>query len=525
MAAEANPRMSLARDVTTVGSATLASRLLGFARDVGIAAVLGAGAFTDAFFAVLQIMNFFRRLLAEGALNAAFVPLWLRIKSTEGDRATDRFLWEVLAAMVLAVGALALLGFWFAPAVIEALAPGFGVARQAMAIDYLRIAAPYVALAGTVAVLAATLNAEGRFVAVALGVIAFNAMLLAALAWAAAFGGAVPSTIGAILAHGIVLGGLAQLLITGVGFFLLRKTRPLRMHFGLSADTRRFFARAVPALIAAGIPQLKLIAGAMVASSSPAALSWLYYANRLYELPLGVISIAIASVLVPAIAASVRSGEADELAAAQSRGFEIALGLALPAAVGFAVLAEPIARGLFERGAFGPRDTAAVAAALAAICAGLPGHGLEKVLGAISFAHEDTRTPMLAALAGLAAAVVGAFALFPRYGAVGVAAAIAISGWVGATLLTAILARRGWLALDRGAWRRLPRLAVAAAIMGGVIFAANALAAPMLDGSQLIRVGGLAGLVALGLAVYVASLEVLGVARLHDLLMAIRQRV
>jgi putative peptidoglycan lipid II flippase len=529
MAAEANPRMSLARDVTTVGSATLASRLLGFARDVGIAAVLGAGAFADAFFAVLQIMNFFRRLLAEGALNTAFVPLWLRIKSTEGDRATDRFLWEVLAAMVLAVGTLALLGFLFAPAVIEMLAPGFSGERQTMAVDYLRIAAPYVALAGTVAVLAATLNAEGRFVAVALGVIAFNATLLVALGWAAAFGGAVPSTVGAILTHGIVLGGLAQLLITAAGFFMLRKTRPetrpMRAYLGLSADSRRFFARAVPALIAAGIPQLKLIAGAMVASSSPAALSWLYYANRLYELPLGVISIAIASVLMPAIAASVRSGKADELAAAQSRGFEIALGLALPAAVGFAVLAEPMARGLFERGAFGPGDTAAVAAALAAICAGLPGHGLEKVLGAISFAHEDTRTPMLAALAGLAAAVVGAFALFPRYGAVGVAAAIAISGWVGATLLTAILAHRGWLALDRGAWRRLPRLVVAAAVMGGVIFAANALAAPMLDGSQLIRIGGLVVLVALGLAVYVASLEVLGVARLHDLLTAIRQRV
>jgi len=517
--------MSLARDVTTVGGATLASRLLGFARDVGIAAVLGAGIFTDAFFAVLQIVNFFRRLLAEGALNAAFVPLWLRIKSTEGDRGTDRFLWEVLAAMLLAVGALALLGFLLAPGIIDVLAPGFAGERRALAVDYLRIAAPYVALAGTVAVLAATLNAEGRFGAVALGVIAFNATLLAAVAWAAALGGEPRSAIGATLTHGIVFGGLAQLVVTGLGFLRLRRARPMPMLFGLSIDARRFFARAIPALIAAGIPQLKLIAGAMVASSSPAAVSWLYYANRLYELPLGVVSIAIASVLVPAIAASVRSGEAEELAAAQSRGFEIALGLALPAAVGFAVLAEPMARGLFERGAFGPRDTAAVAAALVAICAGLPGHGLEKVLGAISFAHEDTRAPMLAALAGLAAAIVGALALFPRYGAVGVAAAIAISGWVGATLLTAILARRGWLALDRGAWRRLPRLAVAAVIMGAVIFAANALAAPILDGSQLIRIGGLAVLVALGLAVYGASLQLLGVVRLHDLIIAIRQRV
>src|SRR5258708_14128343 len=121
--------MSLARDITTVGSATLASRLLGFVRDMGIAAVLGAGVFSDAFFAVLQIVNFFRRLLAEGALNAAFVPLWLRIKSTEGERGASRFLQQVFGAMLLAVTALALLGLWFAPDVIDLLPPGFGAER------------------------------------------------------------------------------------------------------------------------------------------------------------------------------------------------------------------------------------------------------------------------------------------------------------------------------------------------------------------------------------------------------------
>jgi hypothetical protein len=147
----------------------------------------------------------------------------------------------------------------------------------------------------------------------------------------------------------------------------------------------------VPGLVAARVPQLKLIAGTMVASASPAAVSWLYYANRLYELPLGVVSIASAAVLVPAIAASVREAAPEAIAAAQSRGYEIGLALALPSAVGFALLAEPIAGGLFERGAFGARDTAAVGAALAAICAGLPGHALEKVLGAVSFAHEDAR--------------------------------------------------------------------------------------------------------------------------------------
>jgi putative peptidoglycan lipid II flippase len=283
----------------------------------------------------------------------------------------------------------------------------------------------------------------------------------------------------------------------------------------------------VPGIVAGGIPQLKLMAGVMVASSSPAAVSWLYYANRLYELPLGVVSIAIASVMVPVIASSVRTGDREAIADAQSRTFEIALGLSLPAAVAFAVLADSIAGGLFERGAFGPRDTAAVAAALAAICAGLPGHTLEKVLGAVSFAREDTRTPMLTALAGLAAAVAGSLALYPSYGHVGVAAAIGISGWVGATLLGIISWRRGWLRLDHEATRRLPRIIAATMAMGIAIFGMReVLASPFnAGGSQLARIAVLALLVVIGLAVYLASLELLGVARMRDLVRAVRYRL
>src|SRR6516165_12222793 len=150
-------------------------------------------------------------------------------------------------------------------------------------------------------------------------------------------------------------------------------------------ELRGFYAKALPGLIASGIPQLKLIAGAMVASSSQAAVSWLYYANRLYELPLGVVSVAIASVLGPRIAANVLVRDRTARASMQARAFEISLGLAVPSALAFIILAQPIAAGLFERGAFGSQDAAAVAAALAALAAGLPGHVLEKVLGAISF--------------------------------------------------------------------------------------------------------------------------------------------
>jgi len=544
--------MVLARDIATVGSATLMSRLLGFVRDMAIAAVLGAGAVSDAFFAVLQIVNFFRRLLAEGALNAAFVPLWLRIKQADGEGGAYRFCYDVFRVIALAVVAVALIGMFSASVVIDLLAPGFAGERHALAADYLHMAAPYVALAGVVAVMAAVLNAEGRVTAVAIGTVAFNAVLLLVLAGIVVFGPLLPPFAAAILAHAIVLAGLAQLMVTGVGFVGLRPipTRadepdsgrmsgarnakwprwPLASLVnaartaGYSRDVRRFFALAVPGLVAAGIPQLKLIAGAMIASSSPAAVSWLYYANRLYELPLGVVSIATAAVLVPSIAAAVRDGEREGIAARQSRSFEIALGLALPAAVAFAVLAEPIARALFERGAFGARDTAAVAAALAAICVGLPGHALEKIFGAVSFAHEDTRTPMLAALAGLAVAIAGSLALFPSHGHVGVAAAIGMSGWVGAALLGIILGRRGWLDLDRAAARRLLRIVAATLVMGIAVFGMQVLLAPAFGegGSQLMRLAALGLLVAIGLAVYVAAIGLLGVARLRDLVGAVR---
>jgi putative peptidoglycan lipid II flippase len=255
-------------------------------------------------------------------------------------------------------------------------------------------------------------------------------------------------------------------------------------------------------------------------------VSWLYYANRLYELPLGVVSIAVASVIVPIIAASVRAGHADAIAAAQSRAFEIALALALPSAAAFAVLADPIAGGLFERGAFGPHDTAMVAAALAAISAGLPGHVLEKVLGAVSFAHEDTRTPMITALCGLTAATVGALLLFPRHGHVGVAAAIAFSGWVGATTLAVVLWRRGWLEIDRAAQRRLPRIVLATVVMALAIMGGNYLMGSVLDmtGSALARIVTLVVLVAVGLGVYLAAIQVLGIARFDELRADLRRR-
>src|SRR5215510_3038105 len=386
--------MTLARNVTTVGGATLVSRLLGFVRDMLIAATLGAGALSDAYFVAFAVPNLFRRLLAEGALNAAFIPIWLRIRHERGSEGARQFGENILGLMMLGLGVIALIGVVLAPVVVRMLAPGYapGSERFILAVDYARLAIPYLAIAGVVAVAAATLNAEGRTGATALGVVIFNVVLIAAVVVLLVHGMAATPAAGVVLSASVLLAGGAQLLLVG-GALVRLPVAPRRLRLSVSSDVRLFFGLAVPGLIAAGIPQLKLMAGSIVASPSEAAVSWLYYAYRLYELPLGVVSVAIAAAIGPAVAASLRATDATAIASAQSRAFETALGLALPAALALGLLAPDIAAVLFERGAFRPDDTAAVAAAIAAICAGLPGHALEKALATVSFAQEDTRTP------------------------------------------------------------------------------------------------------------------------------------
>jgi len=263
----------------------------------------------------------------------------------------------------------------------------------------------------------------------------------------------------------------------------------------------------------------------MIASSSLSAVSWLYYANRLIEMPLGVVSIAIGTVLVPAFTHAVRSGDSHELAHVESRGLELSIGLALPAALALAALAEPVVRILFERGAFTADDTAATAAALAAFALGLPGHVLAKTFSPVFFAREDTGTPMRAALLGLVVAIGGSLLLRPSMGHVGIALAIALSGWASALLLGILIARRFGFGIDAQARRRLPRIVIAAVVMGLAVLAGLSWLAPWLGPGAhgLTRVVALAVLVAAGLAVYLVLLTLFRVTSPHQLWQAVRR--
>jgi putative peptidoglycan lipid II flippase len=517
--------MSLARNVATVGGITFLSRILGFGRDVMIAALFGAGVRADAFFVAFQLANLFRRLLSEGAMNAAVVPLYLRARDQGGEPAAGAFAGQLIGTLAIGLTGVALLVALAMPVVVTILAPGFafGGPRITIAVELARLMLPYLALAGPLAVLMGVLNANHRFAFAAFATAAFNATMLAALGviFLLQAGDSVLS--GRIVAASVALAGVAQLVLVGIGVWIApERVTPLGVSFG--PPIRRFLALAIPGLIASGIPQITIIAAVMVASASHSAVSWLYYANRLIELPLGIVGIAIGTVLVPAFAHALRSGDRAELAAAESRGLEIALFLALPAAVALAVLAQPIVAVLFERGAFTAADTAATAAALSAFALGLPGHVLVKAFSPIFFAREDTATPMVAALVGFAVALIGSLLLLPGFGHVGVAIATSVSGWVSAGMLAVIIARRIGFSLDRNARHRLPRIAFAALVMGVVIEILRMALAPWLGGdSNLARLAALGALISAGFAVYTAVLHMLGVARLRDLVKATRR--
>ena len=518
--------MSLARNVLTVGTATLLSRVLGFVRDVMIAALIGAGALADAFFVAFQLPNLARRLLAEGALNAALVPMYLRARDEGGDAAAGAFAGRITGTLTLLLLLAAGVFLVAMPAVVLLLAPGFGAAdpRMVPAIAFARLTLPYMVLAGALSVLMGVLNANQRFAAAGFAAVVFNAVLVAALA-TMLLGRVGDVAAGRALSVAIGFAGLAQLALLGAAVWIApERATPVSVSVG--PEMRRFLALAIPGLIAGGIPQLTVIAGVMVASVEPSAVSWLYYANRLIELPLGIVGIAVGTVLMPAFSHALRAGDKAKLIETESRGLELTLGLALPAAIALAVLAEPIVRTLFERGAFLPADTAATALALAAFALGLPGHVLVKAFAPVFFAREDTATPMRAALAGFVVAVVGSLSLFPLIGHAGVAVAIALSGWAGAGLLGVMIAARIGFSLDAAARRRLPRIALAALAMGIAVQLAARLAGPWLAAGVpgVVRAATLGGLVVLGVAAYAVALHLAGVVRLGELPAAVRRR-
>ncbi|SLN19643.1 murein biosynthesis integral membrane protein MurJ [Oceanibacterium hippocampi] len=507
--------MNLAKAAATVGGFTMLSRILGFVRDILIAAMLGAGPLADAFVVAFRIPNLFRRLVAEGAFTAAFVPMFSRRLEASGKEAARAFGEQVFSVMLVTVGLFTLLAEIFMPYLMYGLAPGFSADADkfALAVELTRITFPYLLAMALVSLLGGMLNAVYRFAAMAAAPVLLNIILIAALAIVVPLVG-LP---GQVLAWGVAVAGLAQLVYLMVAS-AREGLRPRLVRPRFDAAIRRLLTLMLPAALGAGVTQINIVVGTMIASFlSTGAIAHLYYADRVYQLPLGVIGIAIGTALLPLLSRQLRAGEDGAAMQSLNRGLEFSLLLTLPAAVALATIAGPIAIVLFERGAFTAADSMATAGALAAYAFGLPAFVLVKVLAPPFFAREDTRTPVIVATAAVAANIALSLALIGPLGHVGIALATTLAGWLNALLLMVLLHRRDFLAADPRFRRRFPRIVLAATLMGAALLAARPLVMPMLADGPTMRIAVLIGLVAGGALVFAISVTLGGGARPADL--------
>ncbi|MGO4387683.1 murein biosynthesis integral membrane protein MurJ [Microvirga sp. 2YAF29] len=454
--------MSLVRSSLLVGLGSIASRVLGFARDILFAQALGAGPVADAFLAAFRLPNLVRRIVGEGGLNPVLIPRLSPLEPRDAAR---------LAGDVMSGFALALLGVTAiveigAGALALLLAPGLRDDGQTLGLValYTRLSFPIVLCVTLASIAAAILNMRGRFTATALAPLAVNGGLIVALV-VLETGFSLPlATKAAWLAGASSLAGFIQLILV---LLALRGSRAIRFHIPRWSSTlKNLLLAGFPALVASGAVQLFVLAGTQVASFWPSGISWLYYAERVMQLPLGLIAALGASVLLPELARRHRQGETAAIVDAQHRALEVALLLALPASAALAILAYPITVVLFERGAFTASDAEGTAWVLGALSIGLPFATLGKVLSQTLFARGALRQTLIATLVGIAATLIGSFAMALTWNATGIALGITLGCVVHAAAMIWCLARFGLWRPDRRFAGRLLRILASVAVMG-----------------------------------------------------------
>lgn len=502
----------------TVGGWTLVSRVLGFVRDILIAAFLGTGALAEAFFIAFALPNMFRRFFAEGAFNTAFVPMFS--KRVEAGEGAHQFARDAFSALALVLIVLTVLAQVFMPWLVWATASGFqGDERFDLAVGYGRIVFPYIFFISLAALLSGVLNATGRFAAAAAAPVLLNVILIGAMILADLKGGGYALA----LSYAVPVAGIAQMALVWLaasraGFRLI--PRLPRM----TPELKRLMIIAGPAALAMGVVQINLVVGRQVASQFEHAVGWLSYADRIYQLPLGLVGIAIGIVLLPELS---RRLQADDTAGGRdafNRSAEFALFLTLPASVALIIIPEPIVSVLFGRGAFRPEDASATAAALAIYGIGLPAFVLQKLLMPVFFAREDTRRPFYYALVSMLVNLGVAVGLMSTLGYLAAAWGVTLAAWVQLGLLW--YGSRGLgeaVALDAELKHVVPRVLGACGLMAIGLIILDMLLSSWLDASGL-RYVALGALVAAGGAFYAIAAILFGAVNLRQIKSAFMRR-
>src|ERR1700754_2918291 len=487
------------RRIFTVGGYTLLSRLTGFARDIMLAAILGAGPVADAFFVALRLPNHFRAIFAEGAFNAAFVPAYAHVRGERGDEAARLFASRIFTLLFSSQLFLLVVAWLFMPQAMHILAPGFteDAEQRRLAVELTRITFPYLLLITLVTLYGGMLNVMHRFASAAAAPIFLNLSMMMTLALAAFF----PSA-GHAAAWGVLISGFLQ-------FFLL--AGDLARHGGLprvaplklDEDIRAFFRALGPATIGSMGTQVALFADTIIATFLPAgALSALYYADRLNQLPIGVIGIAIGTVLLPEMARRITAGDNAGAMAAQRRAFDFTLLLSVPFVAAFLAVPEVITRAMFARGAFSKADAAAAGATLAAYAVGLIPFVLIRSAVATFYARKDTATPVKASLTGLVVNMGLKLLLMGSLAQMGLALATAIGAWVNLLLVLFFAIRAGYLEVNRTLGQSLLKFAITGVVLAVVLWLSAKFAATHFGGIAFHDEITLAALIGIGAVLY-----------------------
>lgn len=515
--------MSFARSLFTVSGLTIFSRIFGFVRDTLTAALLGAGPIADAFFVAQRLPNLFRSLFAEGAFSAAFVPLYTSEKQRKGDSEARRFAGEAFGILLLILIPFSILVIIGMPYVIRLLAPGFidEPEKFQLAVDFSRITFPYLLFISITALQGGVLNAHDRFGPAAAAPILLNLVLIISLL-AVHF---LDLPAGETLSWATLIAGVVQMLWLWWGCIRAGATFPL-VWPRFTERTKRLFKQIGPGAIGAGAAQINVLLSTILASTLPTgAISYLFYADRLNQLPLGIVGIAVATTLLPLLSRHVEAGNEDTVRHYTGRAIEFSLMLGLPAAIGLGLAAQPIIQTLFERGAFGPTETAETAKALAAYAVGIPAFLLVKVFSAGLFARHDTKTPVKVALIAMATNVGAALIMLAPLQHVGIALASSLAVWVNAALLFLYLRRDGYPVGDVKLAHRLPRMIICALGMSLVTLLMTGVAEDYLAAPELWKhIMALLLIIVPSCLLYAVLLQLTGAMRWRDVVAMLRRQ-
>jgi putative peptidoglycan lipid II flippase len=492
--------------IFTVGFYTLLSRLTGFARDIMLAAILGAGPVADAFFVAFRLPNHFRAIFAEGAFNAAFVPAYAHVHGEKGEVSAKLFADRIFTLLFMSQVILLVVAWLFMPQAMSVLAPGFSedAEQRRLAIELTRITFPYLLLITLVTLYGGMLNVMHRFASAAAASIFLNIAMMATLAVAVWF-----PTPGHAAAWGVLISGFLQYFLLA-GDLATHGGLPRFAPLKLDEDIRAFFRALGPATIGSMGTQVAMFADTIIATFLPAgALSALYYADRLNQLPIGVIGIAVGTVLLPEMARRITAGDNAGAMAAQRRAFDFTLLLSVPFVAAFLAVPEAITRAMFARGAFSKADAAAAGATLAAYAVGLIPFVLIRSAVATFYARKDTATPVKASLTGLAVNMGLKLLLMKPFAQIGLAFATAVGAWVNLLLVLGFAVRAGYLELNRELWQSLLRFAVSGAVLATALWAAGRFAAVHFAAIGFRDEATLLLLIGVGAAVYGACVLLL----------------